>query len=115
MSTDDLARATCTPCRGGIPPMEEGRAREMLERTPGWELSDDATRIRRRYRLGDFAEAIEFVEEIAEVAEDQGHHPDLRISGSDVEVILWTHAIDGLHDNDFIMAAKTNELFEERA
>lgn len=115
MSTGDLASATCVPCRGGIPPMEKDKAREMLKRTPGWELFADATRIRRRYRLDDFGEAIEFVEEVADVAEEQGHHPDLRISGPEVEVVLWTHAIDGLHENDFIIAAKTNELFEERS
>lgn len=115
MSTGDLARATCTPCRGGIPPMEEEKAREMVTRTPGWELFDDATRIRRRYRMEDFAAAIDLVEDIADVAEEQGHHPDLRISGPDVEVVLWTHAIDGLHENDFIMAAKIEELFEERS
>lgn len=115
MSRGDLAAASCTPCRGGIPPMEEDRAREMVKRTAGWELSQNATRIRRRYELDDFAAAIEFVEDIADVAEEQGHHPDLRVSGRDVEVVLWTHAIDGLHDNDFIMAAKINELFEERS
>jgi 4a-hydroxytetrahydrobiopterin dehydratase len=115
MGTGDLASETCIPCRGGMPPMEEAVAREMLAQTPGWELFESATRIRRRYQLEDFAAAIEFVEDIADVAEQQGHHPDLRISGRNVDVILWTHAIDGLHDNDFIMAAKINKLYEERS
>jgi 4a-hydroxytetrahydrobiopterin dehydratase len=115
MSTGDLASETCVPCRGGIPPMEEAETREMLAQTPGWELLENASRIRRRFQLEDFAAAIEFVEDIADIAEQQGHHPDLRISGRDVDVILWTHAIDGLHDNDFIMAAKINQLFEERS
>ena len=110
MGAEQLAQKTCEPCRGGIPPMEAPRAREMLEETPGWDLADDATRIRRRFEFESFPQAIEFVQDVADLAEEQGHHPDFEISGSKVDIVLWTHAIDGLHENDFIMAAKINEL-----
>lgn len=114
MSAENLAEKTCVPCRGGIPPLEESEAQELLEEVPGWELFHDGERIRRRFEAKSFREAIAFVEEIAELAEEQGHHPDFEISGRAVNVVLWTHAIDGLHENDFVMAAKINQLAKSR-
>lgn len=114
MSAEQLAQQSCVPCRGGIPPMEETKARKMLEDLPGWELFHNGERIRRRFQADSFREAIDFVEDVAELAEEQGHHPDFAISGREVNVIFWTHAIDGLHENDFIMAAKVNEVAKAR-
>ncbi len=92
--------------------MEAMRARELLSVIPGWELVEGETRIRRRLTFESFQAAIEFVEHVAEIAEDEGHHPDFRISYRDVDVVLYTHVIGGLHENDYIMAAKINGLVD---
>ena len=110
MGAGDLARKTCVPCRGGIPPLGADEVRGLLASTPGWELSHGSTRIQRMFGLESFPKAIEFVGRVAELAEEQGHHPDFEIHYRDVTLILYTHAIGGLHENDFIMAAKLNEL-----
>lgn len=106
----ELARESCTPCRGDVPPLEEDEARRLAADVPEWDLLVGASRIRRRLELPSFAAVIDLVEEIAEVAEAEGHHPDLEIRGNELVVTLYTHAIDGLHLNDFIMAAKIDEL-----
>ena len=109
---NDLTRKRCVPCLGGIAPMDVARARELLSAIPGWELVEGDTRIRRRLTFGSFPAAIEFVENVAEIAEDEGHHPDFWISYRNVDVVLYTHVIGGLHENDYIMAAKINELVD---
>lgn len=90
--------------------MEPDRAREYLAQTPGWSLNDEADRISRSFRFESFPAAIDFVNRVAELAEREGHHPDLEIHYRDVKVVLYTHKIDGLHENDFIMAAKIDQL-----
>jgi 4a-hydroxytetrahydrobiopterin dehydratase len=110
-----LAAKTCVPCRGDAPRLEPERARALLSELSGWELFHDGDRIRRRVDFSSFAEAIRFVERAAEVAEEQGHHPDLEIRGHVVEVVLYTHAIGGLHENDFIMAAKIDQLLSDES
>ena len=109
---NDLAQKRCVPCRGGVVPLEADRARELLSAVPGWELIEDGTRIRRSLRFASFPTAIEFVERVAVIAEEEGHHPDFRVSYRDVDVILYTHVIGGLHENDFIVAAKINRLVD---
>ncbi len=106
----ELARKTCVPCRGGIPPLTPAEALELQAGTPGWELTEGYTRLRRVYKLETFPQAIDFVQRVAELAEEQGHHPDFEIHYRDVTLVLYTHAIGGLHENDFIMAAKIDEL-----
>jgi 4a-hydroxytetrahydrobiopterin dehydratase len=106
-----LAEKTCTPCRGGVPPLtpeeaEGYRAREA----PDWALLDGATRIERRYRFRDFGEAFAFVSRAAELAEAQGHHPDISFGWGHATVSLRTKKIKGLHENDFIMAAKLDRM-----
>ena len=101
------------PCRGGIPPLSEPAAREMASRTPGWSLAEGATRLHRRFEFRDFLEAMKFVNRVAEVAEQEGHHPDIAIHWNAVDLTLWTHKIGGLHENDFIVAAKVSQLLEE--
>jgi 4a-hydroxytetrahydrobiopterin dehydratase len=105
-----LDAKTCTPCRGGIPPLERAAAERLLRDTPGWSLDETATRISRRFTFPDFAGALAFVQRIAELAESEGHHPDLCFGWGYCEVVFWTHKIEGLHENDFIMAAKVNGL-----
>jgi 4a-hydroxytetrahydrobiopterin dehydratase len=85
-------------------------ARSYLRETPGWELDEDATRIRRRWKFRDFAAAMEFARRVGALAEEQGHHPDLSLGWGYCEVVFRTHSIRGLHENDFVMAAKVNAL-----
>ena len=109
---NDLTQKTCVPCHGGIDPLEEAPARELLASTPGWELLDGATKLRRDFELADFAKTLDFVNQIGALAEAEGHHPDISFGWGYCNVIFYTHKIKGLHQNDFIMAAKVNELAE---
>jgi 4a-hydroxytetrahydrobiopterin dehydratase len=110
---EKLASKSCAPCRGGVPPLSAEEAKQMLPGAPGWELRQDATRLERRFEFRDFVEAMKFVNRVAEIAEREGHHPDIAIHWNKVELVLWTHKIGGLHENDFILAAKVNRLLEE--
>lgn len=106
----NFASKSCSPCRGGMPPMTEPEAKAFARDVPAWELSEDATRIRRRYSFPDFAEAFAFVGKVAELAEEEGHHPDITFGWGYVEIVLFTHKIKGLHENDFILAAKCDQI-----
>ncbi len=108
----ELATKTCTPCRGGVPPLTREEAERYLAEVPGWSLSDDATRIERRFKLKNFAEAQALAVRIGDLAEAEGHHPDICYGWGYCRVALHTHKIKGLHENDFIMAAKINRLAE---
>lgn len=105
-----LSAKTCTPCQGGVEPMSEERAQAMMSQVPGWKLADSAKRIVRRFDLKNFAEALEFVNKIGALAEEEGHHPDILFGWGYVTVEIFTHKIGGLHENDFILAAKINDL-----
>jgi 4a-hydroxytetrahydrobiopterin dehydratase len=85
-------------------------ARRYLQETPGWILDEDAARIRRRWKFPDFAAAMAFAQAVGTLAEEQGHHPDLSVGWGYCEVVFQTHRIRGLHENDFIMAARVNAL-----
>jgi 4a-hydroxytetrahydrobiopterin dehydratase len=111
---EGLAAKKCVPCRGGIPPLAEPEARKLLSGTPGWSLVENGARLERRFEFRDFVEAMKFVNRVADVAEQEGHHPDIAIHWNTVDLVLWTHKIGGLHENDFILAAKVNHLLEER-
>jgi 4a-hydroxytetrahydrobiopterin dehydratase len=106
----ELAARTCTPCRGGIPPMSEDEARGYLEGAPGWELKDQGKRIERRFEFRNFRDALDFVGRVGALAEQEGHHPDACFGWGYATVSLRTHKIKGLHENDFIMAAKINAM-----
>ena len=105
-----LNAKSCTPCRGGVPPLTRVEAERLLAEVPTWTLSDDATRIERTFRFPDFAGAMALVKKIADVAEAEGHHPDISFGWGYCRVVLYTHKIKGLHENDFIMAAKVDNL-----
>ena len=108
---DSLKRKKCVPCEGGVPPVPKDKAVRLLEGLPGWQLSDDGIRIRRQWVVNDFKTAIDFFGRVAELAELEGHHPDLHLVGyRNVAIELWTHAIGGLSENDFIVAAKIDDL-----
>lgn len=106
----DLTEKKCVPCRGGIPPMGKDQACRMIEQAPGWTLSEDGTRISRLFVFKDFKEAMAFVNRVADLSEEEGHHPDFEIHWNKVGIVLFTHKIKGLHENDFILAAKINRL-----
>ena len=105
-----LAEKTCTPCRGGVPPLTPEEAEGYRAQAPDWSLLDDATRIERRFRFRDFREAFAFAARAAELAEAEGHHPDIGFGWGYATVSLRTKKIKGLHENDFIMAAKLDRL-----
>ena len=105
-----LTARTCTPCRGGVPPLGRPEAERLLAETPGWTLTEDATKIERTFTVADFAAALALVERIAALAEAEGHHPDIAFGWGYCRVVFYTHKIRGLHENDFIMAAKVNAL-----
>ena len=109
----ELARR-CVPCEGGIPALDRGTAQELLAHVPGWEL--DFPRLRRRYRLENFRAALAWVNRVGMLAEEEQHHPDFHITGwNQVELVLWTHAVDGLSQNDFVLARRIDELQASRA
>lgn len=105
-----LTARTCTPCRGGVPPLSRAGAESLLAETPGWTLDAAATRIERRFTFPDFRAALAFVNRVGALAEEEGHHPDLSFGWGYCQVVFYTHKIKGLHDNDFIMAAKVGAL-----
>ena len=107
-----LASKECTPCRGGIPPLGRSEAERLLGEAPGWTLDDQATTISRAFRFADFAGALALVDRIGALAEAEGHHPDIAFGWGYCRVSFQTHKIKGLHENDFIMAAKVNGLAE---
>ena len=102
----------CVPCRGGIPPLALCEAEKLLKEIPGWNLaSDNPPRIRREFGFKDFREALGFVNRVGELAEQEGHHPNISIHDwNRVALELYTHKIGGLHENDFILAAKVNNI-----
>jgi 4a-hydroxytetrahydrobiopterin dehydratase len=108
--TEPLVEKTCTPCRGGIPPLTRQEAEALLVQAPDWLLVDEAQRIERTFRLKNFREALSFVQQVGELAEGEAHHPDISFGWGYATVSLRTKKIKGLHENDFIMAAKINRL-----
>lgn len=108
----DLHEKACTPCRGGVPPLTGEEAATSKANLPQWELREEATRLVRQFRFKTYADALAFVNAISAVAETEGHHPDICFGWGYATVTLWTHKIKGLHENDFIMAAKFDRVFE---
>ncbi len=110
-ATADLTRKACVPCEGGVPTLTPDEVAALLPQVPGWRVSGDGKRIRREWRARNFVAGMDFFRKIAEVAEGEGHHPDLHLVGyRDVAIEIWTHAIGGLSENDFILAAKIDAL-----
>lgn len=104
---NDLLKQKCIPCEGkGLKPFDKKEAEDYLAQTTGWALDADAKVISKDYKFQDFIGAINFVNKAAEIAESEGHHPDIKISYNKVHLDLSTHAIGGLSVNDFILAAK---------
>ena len=105
----NLAEKTCVPCRGGVPPLEGEELQKMEAQVLGWQVVE-GHHLLKSFTFPDFVTALAFVNRIGEVAEKEGHHPDLSLSWGKVEVKTWTHKIDGLTESDFILAAKIDRL-----
>jgi len=108
----ELFRMKCVACRGGEPPLTDGQKAELLPQVPEWRVRavDGVERLERTFKLPDFAEAVAFTNHVAELAEAEDHHPLIITEWGRVTVQWWTHKIRGLHQNDFIMASKTDQL-----
>jgi 4a-hydroxytetrahydrobiopterin dehydratase len=110
-ATSDLATKHCVPCEGGTTPMTRSEAEAQLAAVGGWKLIDgEPLKIERSLKFKGFVKAMMFVNAVGWLAEAEGHHPDIHISWNRVRLELYTHSIGGLSENDFIMAAKVNEL-----
>ena len=110
MTTIDLTARTCKPCEGGVPPMSEAEIEAMLPQVEGWTLTDG--HLQRRFRFANYYKTISFVNAVAWVANQENHHPVMEVGFRECTVKLWTHAIDGLSENDFICAAKIGRLVD---
>ena len=109
----DLAGETCVPCRGREPTLDEAEVEALLPEVPDWRVAerDGVRRLERVFRFADFASALEFTVGVGGKAEEAGHHPALLTEWGKVTVGWWTHAIGGLHRNDFVMAARTDGVY----
>lgn len=107
----DLTKKHCIPCESGDPQLPDSKEDELKVQVPDWLLlRDDEHRLRRQFKFKDFMEAIDFVNNVAKIADKEGHHPDIYIFYNKVQLDLFTHAVGGLSENDFIMASKIDKL-----
>lgn len=105
----ELSKKSCVPCRGGVPPLTREQYQPLLAQLHGWQVENDS-RLVRSFAFPDFVQALALVNKIGDLAEREGHHPDLFLSWGKVRVELWTHKINGLTESDFILAAKIDGL-----
>ena len=104
----NLTEKKCKTCKGGVPAMTEEQANELLKQVPSWKIKD--LKVTKEFKFKNFLEAMEFVNKVAGIAEQEQHHPDIFISYSKVIIETWTHSINGLSENDFILPAKIDEI-----
>jgi 4a-hydroxytetrahydrobiopterin dehydratase len=105
----ELAAKTCVPCKGGVPPLKGEELQVLAKQVTGWNVVNEH-HLEKTYSFPDFARALAFVNRVGELAEQQGHHPDIHLSWGRVGIQTWTHKIDGLTESDFILAAKIDRL-----
>ena len=106
----ELAKKECIPCKGGVPPLEGNELTTLLEKLGGdWQAIDEH-HLEKEYKFKNFREALDFTNRVGELAEEQGHHPDIYLAWGKVKITIWTHKIDGLTESDFIFAAKADAL-----
>lgn len=109
-AVSDLASASCVPCKGGVPPLEPSRQQELLRQLdPDWKIVGDHHLVR-TFEFDDFRTPLELTNAIGELAETEGHHPDLHLRWGGLTVTIWTHKIDGLTESDFVLAAKIDRI-----
>lgn len=109
---ENLAKKRCVPCEGGVSPLEDLRINQLILQVDSWELEEENghQQIVKDFKFKNFVEAMSFVNKVAEIAENEGHHPNIDIKYNRVRLTNYTHAIKGLHENDFILAAKIDKL-----
>lgn len=110
---EDLANGHCEACRADAPRLDVAQIESLQQQLPDWRVieRDNIKRLERQYRLKNFVEALSFTNQVGALAEEQGHHPDILTEWGKVTVTWWSHKIKGLHRNDFVMAAKTDQLY----
>ena len=107
----DLAKKSCIPCRGGVPPLKGAQLADLQEKLKNdWKIINEH-HLEKEYSFKNFKEALDFTIKVGELAENQDHHPDIFLTWGKVKVTIWTHKIDGLTESDFIFAAKTDRKF----
>jgi 4a-hydroxytetrahydrobiopterin dehydratase len=110
---DELTTMKCTACRGDEPPLTDAQIDELRPQVAKWQIveREGVKRLERRFKFRDFAQALAFTNDVGQAAEAEGHHPAILTEWGRVTVTWWTHKIGGLHQNDFVMAAKTDQLY----
>ncbi len=104
-----LAAKTCVPCTGGVPPLAGEDLKRLQREVPQWEVVN-GHHLKRKFSFPDFRTTLTFVNKVGEIAEQQGHHPDIFLTWGKAEITIWTHKIDGLTESDFILAAKIDQV-----
>jgi len=108
----ELAKLDCVPCKGGVPPLKGAQIEGLLARlNGGWKVIDEH-HLEKEYRFKDFRQALDFTNQVGELAESVGHHPDIYLAWGKVGLTVWTHKIGGLNEADFIFAAKADTLLQ---
>ena len=111
LTADQLATKKCAACEGNMPKMARSQAEEQLRALAGWKLTNDGQRIRKDWVVKDFLAGLDFFNSVAKLAESEDHHPDLHLEGyRNLWIEIWTHAVGGLSENDFVLAAKIDRL-----
>lgn len=114
-TAESLRAGHCQPCEGGVPTLSRPAIADRLKALNDWETSDDGAAIHRTWNVGSFSKGLAFCHRVGEIAEAEGHHPDLHLTGyRNVKIVLTTHAVGGLTENDFILAAKIDALGDPR-
>ncbi|PSN18900.1 4a-hydroxytetrahydrobiopterin dehydratase [filamentous cyanobacterium CCP5] len=108
-----LEEQKCVPCEGGVDPLSDQEIQSLKPSVPDWKLITEGgdKRLKRTFKFPDFKQALEFTNQVGEVAESEGHHPVITLTWGEATVVWWTHAINGLHKNDFVMAARSDRLY----
>lgn len=109
MSGSELSQKSCVPCRGGVPPLTPEEIKPLSDQLPSWAVINNH-HLRKAFSFADFREALGFVNKVGEVAEKEGHHPDINLAWGEVHLEIWTHKIGGLTESDFILAAKIDQI-----
>jgi 4a-hydroxytetrahydrobiopterin dehydratase len=116
MTVKKLTESSCMPCRGGVPPLGDPEILLLGDQVPDWQVieHEGVKRLSREFKFANFREALAFTNAVGELAEREDHHPDIHLAWGRVRVEVWTHKIRGLHENDFILAAKADAIFAAR-
>ena len=105
-----LTKKSCVPCEGGVKALSPEKAKELLSELSGWNITSDGNWLEKKFAFKNFVQALSYVNRIGDIAESEGHHPDLALGWGYAHVKLQTHAVGGLHDNDFILASKIDAI-----